>query len=136
VVVGASTVSSYRFDNTAPEMPMVVSAAVPDTQSAACWVAITPNGRWAYVTNAGSSSVSRYRIAPDGGLTLAEAAAGTTGEGSSPADVATSADGRHLYVRNGRTYTLSSFSIKADGSLAERPQTMGLPTTAVGIAAN
>ncbi|MGM9489033.1 lactonase family protein [Ideonella sp. YS5] len=134
--VGASTVSSYRFDNHAPEMPVVVSAAVPDTQSAACWVAITPNGRWAYVTNAGSSSVSRYRIAPDGGITLAEAAAGMTGEGSSPADVATSADGRNLYVRNGRTYTLSSFAIKADGSLAERPVTTGLPTTAVGIAAN
>ena len=42
---GASTVSSYRFDNHAPETPMVVSAAVPDTQTAACWVAISPNGR-------------------------------------------------------------------------------------------
>ena len=133
---GASTVSSYRFDNRAPETPMTVSAAVPDTQTAACWVAISPNGRWAYVTNAGSSSVSRYRIAPDGSITLADAAAGMTGEGSSPADVAASPDGRHLYVRNGRTYTLSSFAIKADGSLAERPVTEGLPTTAVGLAAN
>ena len=115
---------------------MVVSAAVPDTQTAACWVAISPNGRWAYVTNAGSSSVSRYRIAPDGSITLADAAAGMTGEGSSPADVAASPDGGHLYVRNGRTYTLSSFAIKADGSLAERPVTEGLPTTAVGLAAN
>jgi 6-phosphogluconolactonase len=133
---GASTVSSYRFDNLAPEMPRVASAAVPDTQSAACWVAITPNGRWAYVTNAGSSSVSRYRIAPDGSITLIDAVAGMTGDGSSPTDVAASADGRHLYVRNGRVYTLSSFAIKADGGLVARPVTEGLPTTAVGLAAN
>jgi 6-phosphogluconolactonase len=134
--VGASTVSSYRFANTAPALPMVVSAAVPDTQTAACWVAITPNGRWAYVTNAGSSSVSSYRIAPDGSITLANAVAGMTGEGSSPSDVATTPDGRHLYVRNGRVYTLSSFTVMDDGSLVERPVTEGLPTTAVGLAAN
>ena len=115
---------------------MVVSAAVPDTQTAACWVAITPNGRWAYVTNAGSSSVSSYRIAPDGGITLANAVAGVTGEGSSLSDVAARPDGRHLYVRNGRTSTLSSFIVRDDGSLAERPVTEGLPTTAVGLAAN
>ena len=133
---GASTVSSYRFDNSAPAVPVVVSAAVPDTQSAACWVAVTPNGRYAYITNAGSSSVSSYRVKPDGTITLANAAAGMTGTGSSPADVAVSPDGRHLYVRNGRTYTLSSFHVRHDGGLGARPMLEGLPTTAVGLAAN
>ncbi|WP_374568848.1 lactonase family protein [Ideonella sp.] len=133
---GASTVSSYRFDNRAPAMPVVVSAAVPDTQSAACWVAVTPNGRYAYITNAGSSTVSSYRVAADGTITLANATAGMTGTGSSPADVAVSPDGKHLYVRNGRTYTLSAFHVRHDGSLGPRPMLEGLPTTAVGLAAN
>jgi len=134
--VGASTVSSYRFANTSPATPMVVSAAVPDTQTAACWVAVTPNGRWAYVTNAGSSSVSSYHVGPDGTLTLMQPVAGTTGEGSKPADVDVSSDGGHLYVRNGGTGTISSFRLHKDGSLSPRPLTTGLPAFAEGLAAN
>ena len=133
---GASTVSSYRFDNTAPALPVLVSAAVPDTQTAACWVAITPNGRYAYVTNTGSSNVSSYRVAPDGQTTLLQAVAGETGAGSAPLDAAASPDGGHLYVLNGKTFTLSSFKVKDDGSLVARPETGGLPATAVGLAAN
>jgi 6-phosphogluconolactonase len=135
-VVGASTLSSYRFANTAPELPVLMSAAVPDTQTAACWLAISIDGRWAFTTNAGSSSVSSYRIAPSGQITLAHAVAGMTGDGSSPTDIAVSSDRRQLYVRNGRTYTISSFHINPDGSLDALPLTEGLPITAVGLAAN
>jgi 6-phosphogluconolactonase len=133
---GASTVSSYRFSNTAPALPMVVSPAVPDTQTAACWVAVTPDGHWAYVTNTGSSSVSRYHVGPDGSLALTEAVAGMTGEGSAPLDAAVSPDGGHLYTLNAKTATLSSFHIGRDGSLAERPLTGGVPPAAAGLAAN
>lgn len=133
---GASTVSSYRFRETAPAAPLVLSAAVPDTQTAACWVAVTPDGRWAYVANTGSESVSAYRILATGRIDLAEAVAGRTGAGSAPADDAVSADGRHLYVRNGRTATIAAFAIGRDGSLAAEPGVGGLPATAVGLAAN
>lgn len=133
---GASTVSSYRFTQAAPAKPVVVSAAVPDLQAAACWIAITPNGRFAYVANTGSSTVSSYRIASAGQIELVKAAAGQTGSGSAPADTAISADGRHLYVRNGRTFTISSFAIEHDGTLSATPLATGLPATAVGLAAN
>jgi len=133
---GASTVSSYRFDNTAPELPIIVSPTVPDGQTAACWVAVTPNGRYAYVTNTGSSNVSSYRVAPDGEITLMFGVAGETGAGSAPLDVAASPDGGHLYVLNANTLTLSSFKIKDDGSLVSRPVTGGLPAAAAGLAAN
>ena len=133
---GASTVSSFRFDNTAPATPIVVSAAVPDTQTAACWVAVTPDGHHAYVTNTGSSSVSSYHVQPDGTITLMQAAAGDTGPGSAPIDVAASPDGGHLYVLNAKTATLSSFKVKDDGTLAARPLTTGLPAAAAGLAAN
>lgn len=133
---GASTVSSYRFSESAPAAPVVVSRTVPDTQSAACWIAITPNGRHAFVTNTASSSVSSYRVTPGGQITLTSAVAGQTGAGSAPADAAISADGRQLYVRNGRTFTISSFSIGHDGSLAAHAGASALPASAVGLAAN
>lgn len=133
---GASTVSSYRFSQADPARPVVASASVPDTQGAACWIAITPNGRYAYVANTGSSSVSSYRIAPAGQIELVNAVAGQTGAGSAPADAAISGEGRHLYVRNGRTFTVSSFTIEHDGTLTAAPLATGLPTTAVGLAAN
>jgi len=133
---GASTVSSYRIVPKNPSQPVVVSAAVPDTQSAACWVAVTPDGRYAYVANTGSSTVSSYRVGAGGQITLVEAAAGDTGSGSAPADSAVSGDGRHLVVRSGKTFTIASFAIDADGNLAAESTFAGLPTTAVGIAAN
>jgi 6-phosphogluconolactonase len=133
---GASTVSSYRFDNVAPAQPVLLSAAVPSGQSAACWVAVTPSGRFAYVTNTASSNVSSYRVAPDGQIVLLQAVAGETGAGSAPIDAAVSPAGRHLYVLNAKTATLSSFKIRDDGSLVARPLTADLPATAVGLAAN
>lgn len=133
---GASTVSSYRFGQADPARPVVASASVPDTQAAACWIAITPNGRYAYVANTGSSSVSSYRIAPAGQIELINAVAGQTGAGSAPADTAISVGGRHLYVRNGRTATIASFAIEHDGTLSAGPLAAGLPPAAVGLAAN
>lgn len=133
---GASTVSSYRFDAQNPGSPSVVSAAVPDTQSAACWVAVTPNGRFAFVANTGSSSVSSYRITVNGRIDLLQAVAGGTGSGSAPADTAVSPDGRHLFVRNGGTFTIAGFEIGSDGALVAQPVLSGLPSTAVGLAAN
>jgi 6-phosphogluconolactonase len=132
----ASTVSSYRFTNVDPEVPQIVSPAVADGQTAACWVATTPGGHFAYVTNTGSSNLSSYHVEPDGTITLMQAVAGSTGEGSAPADLAVSPDGRHLYVRNGTTATISSFKVRDDGTLAVRPLTPGLPPAAVGLAAN
>ena len=133
---GASTVSSYRFHERNADVPERVSAAVPDLQSAACWVAITPNGRYAFVANTGSANVSSYRIDRQGAIALQQAVAGPTGAGTSPADTAVSADGRHLYVRTGGVFTIASFSIDTDGQLVAAPSFAGLPPTAVGLAAN
>jgi 6-phosphogluconolactonase (cycloisomerase 2 family) len=133
---GASTVSSYRFKDKQGAQPLVVSAAVPDTQGAACWVAVTPNGRYAYVANTGSSSVSSFKVAHSGAISLVQAVAGSTGAGSSPADSAVSANGRHLYVRSGGTATISSFRIAPDGSLSAEAALGSLPASAYGLAAN
>ncbi len=133
---GASAVSSYRFTDAAPASPLIVSSSVGTTQSAACWVAITPNGKWAYVTNTASSTVSSYRLGGAGKARLAEAVAAGTGEGSAPLDAAISPDGGHLYVLSGGVFTISTFSIATDGGLMAIGGASGLPASSVGLAAN
>ena len=94
---GASAVSSYRV--TASGWIKVLSASVPNGQSAACWAAISPTTRDIYVANTGSNTVSRYSIDAAGLVRLREGVAGTTG--AAPADETITPDGRYLYVLNG-----------------------------------
>ena len=63
---GASTASSYRLagDGTLS----TISAAIPTFQGAACWVAVTPDGRYAYTGN-GAGNVTGFGIGATGALT-------------------------------------------------------------------
>ena len=108
-----SSVSSYA---PTPVGLQVVSPAVPTTETAACWIATTPNGRFAYAGNAGTNSITGYRVGRDGALTIltpdgktATAAAGVT-------DLAVSANGHFLYARLGNG-TVGGYVIGRDGSL-------------------
>ena len=131
----ASTLSSYRFADAPPQTPVVISPAVATLQTAACWVAVTPDGRFAYTTNTGSGSISLFRIARDGRITLAQSvAAGTAGSG--PIDAFVSADGRRLHVLQAPLRSIASFRIAGDGALAAAGVTGGLPAGSVGLAAN
>lgn len=95
----------------------VTSAAVVNSQVAACWIAISNNGKFAYTTNAGSGTISSYQIAEDGSLTLLNAVAGSTGVGSSPVDMAFSNNGSFLYALGNAAHTITVFEMGADGSL-------------------
>jgi 6-phosphogluconolactonase len=130
----ASAVSSYGFEDWAPAKPVLISASVGTTQSAACWVVVTPNGRHAYVTNTGSGSVSRYAVQRNGKLVLAQAIAATSG--AAPIDAAVSTDGRALFVLNSGSNSITSFGIERDGTLAAGGSASGLPAGANGLAAN
>lgn len=133
---GASSVSSYRFGWQTPSAPRVVSAAVPTTQTAACWIAVTPNGRFAYSANAGSSSVSSFGIGRGGSLTLLDAAAGLTGPNGGAIDMAVSSDGQQLHVLAPRGQQIVSYEIGRNGSLRRLGVVDGLPAGAAGMAAN
>jgi 6-phosphogluconolactonase (cycloisomerase 2 family) len=130
----ASAVSSYGFENWAPAKPILISPSVADTQTAACWVVVTPNGRYAYTTNTGSNTVSRYAIHRSGKLSLANAVAATSGAG--PIDAAIAPNGRLLFVLNAGSHTITSFSVDNDGSLGNTKTIGGLPAGANGLAAN
>ncbi|MBI4420034.1 MAG: beta-propeller fold lactonase family protein [Gemmatimonadetes bacterium] len=131
----ASTSSSYalRDDGTLT----LLSGPVPTTETAACWLVVTSSGRFAYVTNTGSGSVSGYAIETDGRLTLldADGRTGETGAGSSPIDAALDVSSRFLYTLNAGNGSISAFAVGSNGSLASLAGVAGLPAGAVGLAA-
>ena len=57
---GASTVSSYRIAASGALAAITPSLAV--NQGAACWLAVSPNGRFAYTGNA-TGSISGFQVA-------------------------------------------------------------------------
>ncbi|WP_198343132.1 lactonase family protein [Oleiphilus messinensis] len=113
----ASSVSSYNILETG--QLEIISGAVPTTESAACWLITTPNGRFAYTTNTRSSSISGFRIERDGSLNLLDldGVTGNTGEGTNPLDMAMSRNGRHLYAISPATEEIVAFRIRGNGSL-------------------
>ena len=119
---GASALSSYYASANGALSPISVSA--PDTQTAACWVAVAQD-RFAYTTNTGSNSISSYTIAADGSLTLLSAVAGETGDG--PIDVTVTPRDRYMYSLNGVDGTISAFQMQPDGSLLAIAGAGGLP---------
>lgn len=122
------TASSYRLTGGGDLNPL--SAHVPDTQTAACWVAITGNIAWA--VNTGSSTISAYQIGAGGELTLVNPVAASTGDATAPIDLAASADGRFLYVLKSGTGEIAAFAI--DGSkLTPLFTQTGLPLSIQGI---
>ncbi len=130
-VPGVSALSSYKVEQDEFE---VISPSVGTTQTAACWVVISNNGKYAYTTNAGSGSISSYRIGKNGTLTLLEAQAGLTGNGSTPIDMALSNNGKHLYALGAGSHTISIFQVQEDGSLVSLGG-VGVPAGVVGLAA-
>ncbi len=127
---GASTASSYRFDRQGGLT--LISGPVPTTQTAACWIAVSENGRFAYTTNTGSNTVSSLAIGASATLLLEEAVAGVTGP--RPLDAAFTPGGRFLYVRNGGG-TVGAFRAKGNGELTHIGDFGSLPAGANGIAA-
>lgn len=130
---GASALSSYTFA-THGVQPQLVSASVGSGQSAACWVVVTPNGRYAYITNTASGNISAYAVERNGKAALAQAVAATTDAG--PIDAAIAPQGRSLFVLNGGGRSIQSFGIGHDGQLQVQGRIDGLPAGANGLAAN
>ena len=125
----AGSVSSYHLSD---DMLGVISAAVSDTQKAACWITLTRSARFAYVSNTGSGTISSYSIAGTGELTLANAVAANTA--GAPIDSALSRNGRFFYVVDSAGGRVLIY--RADTStLSFLGQISSLPTSIQGIAA-
>jgi 6-phosphogluconolactonase len=129
----ASAMSSYGVSDGGSLA--LVSGSVGTTETAACWVVVTGNGKYTYTTNTGSASITGYRIGRDGSLTLLDADGVTGQTGAGPIDAALSANSRFLYTLDSGSDGISAFMVNADGSLSALPGVTGLPDGANGLAA-
>ena len=130
-----SAVSSYRYaDGSAT--PHVVTGSLGNGQGAACWIAVTPDGKFAFSANAATSTVSAYHVARDGSLTLAAPVAGTTGPDAGALDMAVSRGGTQLHVYAHRALQIVSYVIGHDGALTLLGAVGGIPAGSAGLAAN
>jgi len=128
----ASTVSSYSLASGSPE---VVTASIPTMQTAACWLTVTDDGRFAYTANAGSGSITGYSITFEGSLTPLDSDGRTavTGTGSHPTDLALSGNGRFLFQLSAGANRIDGFRVGTDGSLTTVSSVSGIPSTAAGL---
>lgn len=125
---GAST---YRVDD---GQLTPISAMIMTGQRAACWAVITPNGRFGYVTNAGTGNISGVALDRNGAATLLNADGVTASTGGNPSDMAMSEDGRFLYARVGALNRITIFKVGHNGALAALPALNGTPAGLAGLA--
>jgi 6-phosphogluconolactonase len=125
-----STASSYRVG---PDASLqLISASVPTLQGAACWVAVTPDGRYAYTGNAATGSITGFAVAAEGSLTRL-APDGRSASSPRPNDLAIA--GGYLYAINPNVGVVTAYRIGDDGSLTGLQALSGLPTGLAGLAA-
>lgn len=127
-----STLSVYQVTGTGIRL---VSGPAPDHQKAACWVVLTQDGRYAYVANAASNTISAYRVSASQDVALLNTDGVTAETGNGPIDEALSNNSRFLYVLNSGSHSIRTFSIHSDGSMQFLSDGEGLPPGAAGLAA-
>jgi 6-phosphogluconolactonase (cycloisomerase 2 family) len=136
---GAGALSSFSIGGTGGLT--AISSHVNDNGTAACWIALDPiSGRFAYVANNLSASISSYSLASvSSPLTLLNGTANGGTVTAGPNDLATAQENgaSFLYVVNAGTGTVGAFRINSDGSLTALTGGMGLPAgrSAQGLAA-
>jgi hypothetical protein len=132
---GMGAVSSFTVANSGSLQ--AISSHVGDGGTAACWIAVEPAaGRFAYVSNNLSASISSYSVGADGSVALIN---GTAATGAGPNDLATATDGgaSYLYVVLAGTGTVGAYQVNlSTGALTAITGGSGLPTPgAQGLAA-
>jgi 6-phosphogluconolactonase len=136
-VSNGSAISSYAI--LANGTLSAISTSVPTLGGANCWNVVTPDGRFVYVSNAGSSTISGFAISSTGALSaLPGTVVGENPAGATNLDLAVSADGRFLFTLNSMDGTIGTFAIQKDGTLKNLGPANGFSSNSGynGIAAN
>jgi 6-phosphogluconolactonase (cycloisomerase 2 family) len=128
-VGGSSGVGSYAIG---PDGELsTITAPLETGERAACWLVASKNGRFAFVANAASSSVSTFDVSPGGELSFRGA---LTIDGMTPLDLALSESGRYLYVLAAGSHGIVAFEVGGDGTLTHVDTEANVPAAAAGIA--
>jgi 6-phosphogluconolactonase len=129
---GASTISSYQVNYNGTIS--LIDGPVSASQSAACWVVLTDDGRYAYSTNTASNNISSFYTSFTGKVNVIKSIAAVTEAG--PIDAIFSDHSKFLYVLNGGSQSISAYSVATNSSLSNVQTVPGLPAGANGMAAN
>jgi 6-phosphogluconolactonase (cycloisomerase 2 family) len=127
-----SAASSYRIGHTGTLR--LLSGPVSSNEAAACWVAI--RGRIAFTADAGSGTISTFRVGEGGRLHLTAAAAASPGSTSKPLDESITPDGRYLDVLTAGLNSITSYRIGSGGSLTWVGAVGGLPAGDTSVASS
>ncbi len=128
---GEGAVTSYQLEFGG--ILKTISGSVPDSQTAPCWIAITPDGRFAYAVNTASAVISGYQVGYNGELSLlGNGVTAQTPRG--PLDNAFTWNGRYLYdVTAGGS--IIGYQVQADGSLISLNLNVTVPAGSRGLVA-
>jgi 6-phosphogluconolactonase len=128
---GEGAVTSYQLDFGG--ILKTISGSVPDSQTAPCWIAVTPDGRFAYAVNTASAVISGYQVGYNGELSLLGNGV-TARTPTGPLDDAFSRKGRYLYdVTAGGS--IIGYQVQADGSLVSLNLNVTVPAGSRGLVA-
>jgi 6-phosphogluconolactonase (cycloisomerase 2 family) len=114
---GNGSVSAYTVGKDAT-LTAVDGSPFADNETAPCWVEISHDGQYLFAINTGSSSISRYWIAPNGAMTLLGSTPFKDPTGLRPFDARLDPSGRYLYVVDAGAVAVSVFSVNG-GNLTE-----------------
>ena len=132
---GKSSLSSWHLNEDGSASLVTTSASAPG-QTAACWVVVSRNGRYAYISNTGSGTLTGFSIDRSGALALLDPSgiSGNVGAGSGPTDLALSHDGRVLFSLNPGNGSLIAFRVATNGKLTPVVGAAGrIPGSATGL---
>lgn len=125
----ANALSIYKIEN---GLLSAVSGPHYTTQNGACWVALLPNLNFAYVLNAGSSTITGFNVSNPTQVTLLNAN-GVTATAAHPNETAVSQDGKFVYFLQSESHSIGCFAVNPDGSLTRISDVYGLPIGCAGM---
>ncbi len=128
---GQGAMSAYNITTTG-----ITSIGGPflTNQVAACWAATTPNGKYVYILNAASNTVTGYNINSLSSFSIMHPSGITAMTGIKPIDIAISDDSMFAYVLNYDDQSIRLFKINSMGGLEKTEDRFNIPSGTSGIA--
>lgn len=132
---GSDDVSGYSINPTTGTLTAIAGSPFPQIADPSA-IAVSSNGFFAFVTNAGASNtVTAFRVATDGRLLRVPSTQSNPNPapvGMDPVALAISPNNQFVYVANRGSDTVTAFSIEDAGALMLAPQT-GSATNPVSV---
>ncbi len=132
--IGSAGVLTRVPQSTGPTMPVAAGASSPFA------LALAPTGRFLYVADSASNTITVFQVDTAGLLTLVPPAGSGTNPiasgGTEPTALALSPNGRFLYVTDGTSGRVSAFQVQTSGLLTLIPPASANPVSTGGTTPN